>query len=384
MQGIFEHSNYIYLDNAASTPIAPEVIEEMRLIMSNNYGNPSSTHRLGREARVIIENSRKTIANLLHAKPSEIFFTSGGTEANNIAIQGCINSYNIKHVITSELEHPAVLMVLNQLEKNKNITIHYLPVNSRGQLDYQHLEQLLKEHQEVLVSLMHANNEIGNLLSIKEVGEMCKNYNAFFHSDMVQTIGKYDINLNQVPVNFASCSAHKFHGPKGIGILYIRNGVIIEPLAFGGGQERGMRSGTENAAAIAGMAKALQIAMEQLDDNQKFIGELKTYLINQIRKLFPEAGFNGECETKGLYNLVNIWLPLTEDSEMLIFNLDMHQIFVSGGSACASGAHKEPVITRLLHSGEKIINIRFSFSKFNTQKDIDIALYEIKKLLKQL
>lgn len=377
-----ENNTAIYLDNAASTPLAPEVIAEMNSALTNHYGNPSSMHRLGREARVIIENSRKKIAQLLHAKPNEIFFTSGGTEANNIAIRGCISSYNIKHVITSELEHPAVLAVLNKMEQNNRITVHFVTLNEKGQINLQHLGQLLQEHQQVMVSLMHANNEIGNLLSIKEVGELCKTHHAYFHSDMVQTIGKYNINLNQLPVDFASSSAHKFHGPKGIGILYMRNGIKIEPLVYGGGQERGMRSGTESTSAIAGFAKALQIAMEQLDDNQKHIAGLKDYLIRQIKVVLPEAGFNGECETKGLYNLLNIWLPLTEDTEMLIYNLDMHNIFVSGGSACASGAHKEPVITRLLHSGKKVVNIRFSFSKYNTQKDIDITLNEIQKLLK--
>lgn len=370
----------IYFDNAATTPLLPEVIEEMNRVMKEYFGNPSSIHHYGREARVIIENARKQVAHFLNASPAEIFFTSGGTEANNTAIYGAINDLGVKHIITSPIEHHAVLHTVEHIASEREIKLSLVELNSHGQVDLHHLEELLKKEGLTLVSLMYANNEIANLLPVKEVSEICRNYNAWFHSDMVQAIGKYRIDLQKMNVDFASCSAHKFHGPKGIGFLYINNErVKINPLIHGGGQERNMRGGTENIYGITGMAKAFEIAHDELSKNKQHIAGLKLYMKEQLSQHFKGVDFLGESGDKSLYTVLTVLFPKIESAEMLLFNLDIDGLIVSSGSACTAGIAEVSHVIHALGVDENRPAIRFSFSKFNTQEEIDQSIEILKK-----
>jgi len=372
----------IYLDNAASTPMFPEVIEEIKKLMSEVYGNPSSIHSFGRQAKVILEESRKKIAELLHTAPSEIVFTSGGTEANNMALWGCVRTYNIKHIITSGIEHPAVLKPIQAIGENHKIKVTYLDVDRQGQIDIHQLEEKLQQNDEpTFVSLMYANNETGSLLPLEEVSEICKGNNIFFHSDMVQTIGKLAVNFEKTKVGFASSSAHKYHGPKGIGFLYINENNKISPILLGGSQERNMRAGTENVWAIAGMVKALEIANKDLEETQKYITGLKDYMVSKLKD-FEGVTFNADSDKMGLHTILSVSFPLTPQTEMLIYNLDIAGVAVSGGSACASGSIHQSHVLEALHVDANSQSLRVSFSKFNTKEEIDKVIAIIKGIIK--
>ncbi|WP_159637391.1 cysteine desulfurase family protein [Sphingobacterium composti] len=372
---------HIYLDNAATTPLDSEVIDVMVATMQNEFGNPSSIHSHGRQAKTIVEKARKTIANLLHASPAEIFFTSGGTEADNMAIVRSIEAYGITQAITSPLEHHAVLHTLEELAKNGKIHLDLLQVDKGGNVDLVQLEELLAKNPRSLVSLMHANNEIGNLTDIKRVSELCQQYNAIFHSDTVQTMGHYPHNLSELKIDFITGAGHKFHGPKGVGFLYINANNKIRPLIFGGAQERNMRGGTENVYGIVGLAKALEIAYRDMEEHQSYIQGLKSYMIEELRKAIPSVEFNGNIEpTQSLYTVLNVSLPCTDMSDMLLFNLDIAGISASGGSACSSGSEIGSHVLRSINTDSDRPSVRFSFSKQNTKEEIDKVVAKLKEI----
>ncbi|MGN0002331.1 MAG: cysteine desulfurase family protein [Sphingobacterium composti] len=372
---------HIYLDNAATTPLDSEVIDVMVATMQNEFGNPSSIHSHGRQAKTIVEKARKTIANLLHASPAEIFFTSGGTEADNMAIVRSIEAYGITQAITSPLEHHAVLHTLEELAKNGKIHLDLLQVDKGGNVDLAQLEELLAKNPRSLVSLMHANNEIGNLTDIKRVSELCQQYNAIFHSDTVQTMGHYPHNLSELKIDFITGAGHKFHGPKGVGFLYINANNKIRPLIFGGAQERNMRGGTENVYGIVGLAKALEIAYRDMEEHQSYIQGLKSYMIEELRKAIPSVEFNGNIEpTQSLYTVLNVSLPCTDMSDMLLFNLDIAGISASGGSACSSGSEIGSHVLRSINTDSDRPSVRFSFSKQNTKEEIDKVVAKLKEI----
>lgn len=372
---------HIYLDNAATTPLDPEVIEVMVQTMQNEYGNPSSIHSHGRQAKTIVEKARKTIAHLLHASPAEIFFTSGGTEADNMAIVRSIEAYGITHAITSPIEHHAVLHTLEELAKNGKIHLDLLRLDEKGNIDLNHLEELLAKNPRTLVSIMHANNELGNLTDIKRVSEICHEHQAIFHSDTVQTMGHYPHNLSEMKIDFITGAAHKFHGPKGVGFLYINANNKIKPLIFGGAQERNMRGGTENVYGIAGLAKALEIAYRDMDEHQAHIQGLKSYMIEELKKAIPTIQFNGNIEPENsLYTVLNVSLPCTNMSDMLLFNLDIAGISASGGSACSSGSDIGSHVLRAINADPDRPSVRFSFSKNNTKEEIDTVVSKLKEI----
>lgn len=374
----------IYLDNAATTPLDKEVLDAMLPYMTTHFGNPSSIYSYGRETRLAIENARKSVAKNLGAKPGEIFFTSGGTESNNTAITASIRDLGCTHIITSPIEHHAVLHTVEFYGKQKAVTVSYVSVLNNGHINYEDLEMQLAEQQAAgkrcLVTLMHANNEIGNLLSIKNAGELCKKYNAIFHSDCVQTVGHYKIDLSQLPVHFISAAGHKFHGPKGVGILYISDDVLIKPFIFGGGQERNMRAGTENVYGIVGFAKALEIAMRDNEKDTTYILHLRQHMIDCLKREIKSVDFNGDVEG-GLYTVLSVCFPKTDKSEFLLFNLDINNICVSGGSACSSGADIGSHVIKALHSDDRYVTVRFSFSKYNTKEEIDKVVEKLKEFL---
>lgn len=363
----------VYLDNAATTQLDREVFEAMVPYMLDHYGNPSSVHSHGRETRSALEKARKKVADLLNAAPSEIFFTSGGTEADNTAIRCSIEFYNVKHAITSRIEHHAVLHTLEELEKRGLIRLSFVQTDARGHIDFAHLEELLKNNERSFVSLMHGNNEIGNLTDISTVGELCHLYDAIFHSDMVQTMAHYPHDLSQLKVHCIAGSAHKFHGPKGVGLLYVRKGYKICPFIHGGSQERNMRGGTENLYGIIGLAKALEIGYEGMDHHRQHILRLKKRMIDKLEAKIPGVQFNGDSANleKSLYTVLNISFPPSADNDMLLFNLDIHKISASSGSACSSGAAIGSHVLSALGTHPERGAIRFSFSKYNTEEEID-------------
>ncbi len=370
----------VYLDNAATTAIDPEVIEAMLPVMQHQFGNPSSVHSFGRQTRSAIENARKSIAKLLNTSPSEIFFTSGGTEADNMAIHGSIYDLGITHAITSKIEHHAVLHTLESIEKQGKIKLSLVNIDSNGVVDLNHLEELLKTSPRTFVSLMEANNEIGNLLPLKEVGELCEKYDAVFHSDTVQTMGHYSHNLQELKIHFITCAAHKFHGPKGVGFLYVNSKIKINPLIHGGSQERNMRGGTENVHGIIGLTKALEIAYRDIEAHQKHIQGIKTYMIEKLEKEIPGVSFNGTAKNNSLYTVLNVHFPATENAEMLLFNLDIMGIAVSGGSACTSGSNQGSHVLRGLGVNQNRPSIRFSFCKNTTKEEIDFTVEKLKEM----
>jgi cysteine desulfurase len=372
----------IYFDNAATTPIDKEVVDVMMPILTEQFGNPSSIHAHGRKTRAIIENARKSVAKLLNCTPAEIFFTSGGTEADNMAIIGSVDDLGIKHVITSSIEHHAVGHTLEHLEKQGKIKLSYVNLLENGDVDLNHLEELLSNNSRSLVSLMHANNEIGNLLSLEAVGEICKKHDAIFHSDTVQTMGHYKHDLQKLNVHFITCAAHKFHGPKGIGFLYVNHQVKIKPFIYGGSQERNMRGGTENVYGIAGLTKALEIAYEHMEEHQKHIQGIKDYFINKLKETIPGATFNGSSGGNSLYTVLNVLFPKTENAEMLLFNLDIAGISASGGSACTSGSNQGSHVLRGIKVDQERPSIRFSFSKYNTKEEVDYTVDKLATLFK--
>lgn len=372
---------HIYLDNAATTPLDPEVIEVMVQTMQNEYGNPSSIHSHGRQAKTIVEKARKTIANLLHASPAEIFFTSGGTEADNMAIVRSIEAYGITHAITTPIEHHAVLHTLEELAKKNTIHLDLLRLDEKGNVDLHHLEELLAKNPRTLVSIMHANNELGNLTDIKRVSEICLKHQAIFHSDTVQTMGHYPHDLSDMKIDFITGAGHKFHGPKGVGFLYINANHKIKPLIFGGAQERNMRGGTENVYGIAGLAKALEIAYRDMEEHHAYIQGLKSYMIEELSKAIPAIQFNGNIEQESsLYTVLNVSLPCTNMSDMLLFNLDIAGISASGGSACSSGSDIGSHVLRAINATSDRPSVRFSFSKNNTKEEIDRVVAKLKEL----
>ena len=365
----------VYLDNAATTALDKEVFEAMAPYMTELYGNPSSTHSHGRIVRAGIEKARKTVAELLNTTPGEIFFTSGGTEADNTIICCSIESYGLKHAISSPIEHHAVLHTLENLRDQGKIKLSFVNLDGNGNVDYDHLEELLKTNDRSMVSLMHANNEIGNITDIVRVGDLCEEYSAIYHSDTVQTMGHYRHDLRKLKLGGLAGAGHKFHGPKGAGFMYVAKSNRIHPFIHGGGQERNMRGGTENVYGIIGVSKALEIAYRDMDEHQKYIQGLKDRMISNLRSRIADIHFNGESEhaNKSLYTVLNVCLPESEDNDMLLFNLDINGISASGGSACSSGATKGSHVLQALDRNSARGAIRFSFSKFNTPEEIDYA-----------
>ncbi|WP_183573379.1 cysteine desulfurase family protein [Mucilaginibacter sp. X5P1] len=371
----------VYLDNAATTPLDPEVIKEMCKVMENTYGNPSSIHAQGREARTLIERSRKTVANLLGTSPSEIFFTSSGTEADNMAIRCGIIDHNIKHAITSRIEHHAVIHTFEALEKAGSIKLSFVNVDAKGNIDYDHLETLLKDNERSFVSIMHANNEIGTLSDMEKIGDLCETYNAIYHCDTVQTMGHYKHDLSKLKAHFVVCSAHKLHGPKGVGFLHINHRIKIKPLIYGGAQERNMRGGTENIYGVVGLAKALEMAYAEMEQHREHIQGLKTYMKNQLVESIPGIEFNGETDPdKSLYTVLNVSFPEMEMADMLLFNLDIAGISASGGSACSSGSDIGSHVLTAIGTNPSRPSVRFSFSKYTTKDEIDFTVAKVKEL----
>lgn len=372
----------VYLDNAATTQIDPEVIEVMLPILNNGFGNPSSIHSFGRESRSLIEKARKNVARHLNCTPGEIFFTSGGTEADNMAIRCGMIDLGINHAITSKIEHHAVGHTLEDLASKGLIKLSYVNLDDKGNVDLEHLDELLKTNQRSFVSLMHANNEIGNLLSLEKVADICEKYDAIFHSDTVQTMAHYTFDLKTINIHFITGAAHKFHGPKGNGFLYINENIKIKPLIYGGGQERNMRAGTENVYGIVGLSKAMDVSYSDLDEHRKHIESLKTRMIEGLKKSIPGVEFNGESANieKSLYTVLNVMFPQTDIGEMLFYNLDILGIASSGGSACSSGSNLGSHVLRNIGADMTRPSLRFSFSKFNTEEEIDYTINQLKSL----
>jgi cysteine desulfurase len=362
----------IYFDNAATTPLAPEVLEAMMPYLTEKFGNPSSIYSYGRETRLAIEQARKSVAKNLGAKPAEIFFTSGGTESSNTVLNAAITDLGCKHIISSPIEHHATLHTVTHLAKLHNLRLSFVQILPNGHIDMDHLAALLAATTEkTIVTIMHANNEIGTMIDIAAVGQLCKQYGAYFHSDTVQTVGHFPFELSQLPVDFITGAGHKFHGPKGVGILYINENVKIGPLVHGGSQERNMRAGTENLYGIVGFAKALELATEKHEEERAYIQSLKQYLHDQLIAKIPSVSFNGDPFGRSLYNLLSVNFPKNEKTEMILFNLDMHHVCASGGSACSSGAQQGSHVINALNKGSEIVTVRFSFSKQNTKAEID-------------
>jgi cysteine desulfurase len=369
----------VYLDNAATTPLDKEVFEAMTPYMLNHFGNPSSIHTHGREVRSAIERARKAVADILHTSPSEIFFTSGGTEADNAAIVCSINSYGITHAITSPIEHHAVLHTLESLAKKGTIQLSFVNLDEKGHADLNHLEELLQTNSRSFVSLMHGNNEVGNLNDLEAITALCEQYNALFHCDTVQTMGHYKHDLQTLKANFIVGSAHKFHGPKGIGFLYVNSSTRIHPLIQGGAQERNMRGGTENVYGIIGLAKALEVSYRDMAEHRSHIEGLKQHMICSLKEKIEDVNFNGDSANleRSLYTVLNVSLPASDDNDMLLFSLDINKISASGGSACSSGTQIGSHVLRALKCDPSRGSVRFSFSKLNTKEEID---YTVEKL----
>jgi len=369
----------VYLDNAATTPIHPEVITAMMNVLQNDFGNPSSTHSFGRSAKTLLESSRKSIAKLLNAQASEIIFTSSATEATNWILTSAVKDLGIKRIITTKIEHHATLHTVEHLAKEFGIQVEYITILPNGNIDYHDLAAKLHSDVPTLVSLIHVNNEIGTILDIKRVSELCKYAKALFHCDTVQSIGKTGLDVQDLGIDFLVASAHKFHGPKGVGFAYIKKNSMLQPMIFGGEQEKGMRAGTEAVHQVVGMAKALELAIEKLVSDSNYISDLKNYCFSELEKVFPEVKINGE---NTFYNLLNVQLPLSEEkTSMLLFTLDMKGIAVSRGSACQSGSIKPShVLAEFLSPEEtKKPSLRISFSHFNTKEDIDLLVVALKQ-----
>lgn len=372
----------IYFDNAATTTLDARVLEAMMPYLTEKFGNPSSIYSYGRESRLAIENARKSVAKILHAHPAEIFFTSGGTESSNTAITAAVRDLGCRHIISSPLEHHATLHSVEHLQGIGEVKLSWVNVLPDGHIDMADLERLLAESEEkCLVTLMHANNEIGNLLDIHAVGNLCRQYNAIFHSDTVQTVGHYPFDLRNTPVHFITGAGHKFHGPKGVGILYINENVRIRPYIHGGSQERNMRAGTENLYGIVGFARALELATQQHDTDSAYIQGLKTYMAEQLKQHVKDVSFNGDAFGKSLYTVLNVSFPKTEKSEMILFNLDINNICASGGSACTSGADQGSHVIRAIHNDPNRVAVRFSFCKSNTRAEVDAVVAKLGEMI---
>ena len=365
--------NRIYLDNAATTPLAPEVFEAMVPVLREQFGNPSSIHAFGRQTRAVVERARRKVAELLHCTPGEIIFTSGGTEADNMVLHSCVRDLGVKHIITSAIEHHAVELTATRIGEQAGVLVHWVRLEPDGKPDVSHLRELLARTrgQGVLVSLMHANNEIGTRIDLDGIGALCREHGALFHSDTVQTMGHYAFDLSTLPVDFITCAAHKFHGPKGVGFLYMRSGAGLKPMILGGSQERNMRGGTENIAGIVGLAKAMELAYSHLKDHQDHVSGLKEHMRRRLIDSIPGVAFNGDTSTEALYTVLNVRFPDDGKAEMLIYNLDIEGIACSGGSACSSGSNKGSHVLAALYPDVTGANIRFSFSRYTTREDVD-------------
>lgn len=374
--------NRVYFDNAATTPMDSRVIETMQALLAHNFGNPSSIHAEGRKAKTVLEQARKCMARLLNVSTSEIIFTSGGTEADNTALRMAVKSLGVKNIITSPIEHHAVLHTLEELEQDAKIKIHWLKVDSQGKIDTIELQQKLSQNTHCLVSLMHGNNEIGTMNDLVEIGNICKQNNALFHSDTVQTIGHYPIDLGALNIDFAAGSAHKFNGPKGVGFLYVAKKHKISPFITGGNQERGHRAGTENIAGIAGMAKALEVALAELYSDRVRIEGLKNTFKKMLVQNFSEISFVGDNHNS-LYTVLNTSFPPILTADLFLFQLDLHGISVSAGSACASGANKGSHVLEAIGANPKRNYIRFSFGKYNTAEELGLVIERIKQIFKE-
>jgi len=371
----------IYLDNAATTPLNREVYDYMCSIMKTYYGNPSSVHAEGRNSRVLIEDSRSLVAGLLDVKPAEIFFTSCATEAIAMAIRGIVEMHHIRKIITTAVEHHAVMHTIDDIHKHTPLQLSFVRIDKNGLLDMDHLEELLTREKNSLVIIMHANNETGTLFPVNQISGLCREYSAIFMSDMVQSMGKYENKLSTHGPDITCCSAHKLHGPKGTGFLYLNENIRIHPLITGGGQERNLRSGTENLYGIAGMAKAFEVAYRDMNTNAAYISGLKSYFAEKLREYFPEIIFNALSDRQGLYNIINVSVPDVYKNKMLVQKLDMNQIAVSGGSACSSGAVSTSHVLKAMLANTGIPAIRFSLSKFNTRDEIDKTIEILEKIL---
>lgn len=364
----------VYLDNAATTPIAPEVVEAMVPIMKDFFGNPSSSHAFGRAVRAKIEYSRRSIAKLLNVQPNELIFTSGGTEADNMAVRCSLKHMGLKHAITTDIEHHAVLDTVEEVCEELNVKLSKVKLTEKGYVDLNHLEELLANNERTFVSLMHANNEIGNLINLDEVSAICEKYNAVFHTDTVQTMAHYAFDFSKTKVHFATCAAHKFHGPKGVGFLYINSELKIPSFITGGGQERGMRAGTENVYGIVGLAKAMEIAYEDVEGHEAHVKALKYHMIDRFEKELPGVSFNGDPKGNSLYTVLNVAMPPTEKGGMLLFNLDINGVAASGGSACSSGAALASHVLTGINANPENPAVRFSFSRYTTKEEVDYAV----------
>lgn len=371
----------VYLDNAATTPIHPLVVEAMLPWLTDHFGNPSSSHAFGRKTKTAIEQARRSIAKSLNCSPSEIYFTSGGTEADNLAMHIAVTDLGCKHIITSAIEHSAVIKTAQWMEEQGKAKLSLVKLDEKGSVDIGDLERLLSSNEKSFVTLMHGNNEIANLLPLQEVAAVCSKYNAVFHSDTVQTMGHYRFNLAELPIHFLNASAHKFHGPKGIGFIYINKQIKGHADITGGGQERGMRGGTENIYGIVGMAKALELCFEEVEEHHKYVSDLKQYMADTLEKRFPDIRFNGDCRSEeSLYTVLNVTLPKTSQSDMMLFLLDLEGVACSGGSACSSGASKGSHVLEAI--GALVPNcpsIRFSFSRLTTKDEVDWALSKVEQ-----
>lgn len=372
----------IYFDNAATTPLDQAVLDTMLPYMTEKFGNPSSIYSYGRESRLGIETARKSVAKILNAHPGEIFFTSGGTESSNTAINAAIFDLGCRHIISSPIEHHATLHSVEHLHHRDDIKLSWVKLLPNGHVDMDDLRRLLSESKErCLVTLMHANNEIGNLLDIHAVGNLCKEFDAIFHSDTVQTVGHYPFDLRNTPVHFINGAGHKFHGPKGVGILYVNENVKITPFLQGGSQERNMRAGTENLYGIIGFAKALELATNNYEKDSQYINELRLYMAKQLEEKIPGVSFNGDLYGRSLYTVLSASFPKSEKSEMLLFNLDINGICASGGSACTSGADAGSHVIRSINNDPNKVTVRFSFSRHNTREEVDAVVEKLKELI---
>jgi cysteine desulfurase len=376
----------VYFDNAATTQLREEVIVKMTKVMQNHYGNASSTHSFGRSAKSLIENARKSIAKYLNVSASELVFTSGGTEADNLVLRSAVRDLGVKKIITSRNEHHGAMHSVEQLEKEYDIIVEYVDLDTNGHINYEHLERLLNTSEKKLVSLMHINNEIGTILDIKRAANLCKTYDALFHSDTVQSVGHYELDLQDIPVDFLAVSAHKFHGPKGVGFAFVRKNSGLKPLIFGGEQERGSRAGTESVHNIVGLAEALKLSYSHLKEEQAYVIDIKIYFIEQLKNAFPDVKFNGnsnDLETSS-YTVLNVCLPIaSEKALILLFQLDLKGVACSKGSACQSGSSKgSHVLSQILNEDDlKKPSIRFSFSKYNTKEEVDYVIEVLKEFI---
>lgn len=371
----------VYLDNAATTPIAPEVVDAMIPVLRDGFGNPSSTHFYGRQVKAHVENARRNIAKHINCAPSEIIFTSGGTEADNMAITQAVHTLGVERIVTTTIEHHAVGHTVENICTVYKIELVYLKMDNKGNVNLGELKTILSDGKKTLVSLMHANNEIATLLPLEDVSQICRENGAYFHSDTVQTMGHYPFDLQKMDIDFLTCAAHKFHGPKGVGFLYINRKIKIHALIHGGAQERGLRGGTENTSGIVGLSKAMDLAYADVKAHQNHVQGLKTYMIKRLREILPDVDFHGEIDpNKSLYTVLNVCLPKTDKSGLLLFTLDLKGIACSGGSACSSGAVQGSHVLAGINAPSDKPNARFSFSRYTTKEEIDYAVNVLEEI----